>query len=269
MMLPALLSPWRAVLVMGFAFALTSSPVGATAPTPPAVPTALAAVQLQLMMRTADGAPVPGIHVELVPAAPDAGGPPAGTSAKAAITNATGMVVFAELQGAIWWASFHGIYRGQPLAAVAAQGQPPYGTTHGGGFVVQAALQEENDAPAPVVGQPAPAVETLAFVLLPTGAGWTPALDLAAPGSLPQPLGTVAAATALPLLPPPEVRALPTLDTNRSPDLTLVWWLLPLGAAGGALFVTWRQRRTEQRVEPVPHDERGQTAAGQGRGGHG
>ena len=269
MMSPALLSLWRAVLVVGFAFVLTGSPVGAADASPPTVPTVLAAVQLQLVLRTAEGTPVPGIRVELVPAAPDAGGPPAGTSAKAAITNATGMVVFAELQGAVWWARFHGTYREQPLVMYATQGQPPYGTTPGGGFVVQTVLQEENSAPAPVIGQPAPAVETFAFVLLPTGAGWTPALDLAAPGSPPQPLGVVARATALPLLPPQEAGSLPHQNTNRSPDLTLVWWLLPLGAAGGALFVTWRQRRTEQPVEPVPHDERGQIAAGQGRSGHG
>ncbi len=236
----------RPVLLVSVLLGLVTCPVRAADPPPPVWSTELVGVPLQLLVRTSDGTPVPGIQVDLVPAAPDAGGPPVGTPAQHAITDGRGMVVFAPLQGAIWWAGFQGTYQGQPLVPLAAQGKPPYGTTRGGGLVVQTAVQEENDAPAPVVGQPAPAVETLAFVLLPTGAEWTPAIDLAAPDAAPHPLARTAAPTELTFVSPPAAEFGAVQDTKRGPDLTLVWWLLPVGAAGGALFVTWRQRQIER-----------------------
>lgn len=256
-----LLHLWCAVLV-GLALGWSTNPVEAEDPPLPTAATGLAAVSLQVLLRTADGTAVPGIGVTLVPAAADAGGPSAGANMQYGSTDGDGRVTFAGIQGVIWWARFQGMYQGQPLVPVARQGQPPYGTTRGGGLVVQTALQEENDAPAPVVGQPAPAVETLAFVLLPTGLTWTPAIDLAAPSAAPQPLGSPAAPTALPVRSAPQAGSVSNTAANRETELTLVWWLLPLGAAGSVLFVTWRQHQQEQRASLLSTDERGVIAAG-------
>ncbi len=239
--------------VLGLLIGLGMLPLAAYAdpPTPTLAP--LNNVQLRVLLRTPTGQPVPGIVVDLTPAAPELGGPPADTPAQTGQTDATGAVLFAGVQGAIWRVTFMGHYAGQALQPVANQGQPPYGTTHGGGFVVQTSLHEENDAPAPVVEVAAPPVETLSFILLSVGGSWMPAIDLAPPTDPPQPLSQLAQAPArvtfyVPVPQPPagdpSPSAPPLADDPRStPDGGFAGlWLVPTFAAGAALWRVWQAR---------------------------
>src|SRR5690349_14087698 len=172
-------SSWHGLLIgVIFLVGVPAPARGVTHPLPGPTPT-VAAIPLQIVLRTVTGVPVPDIRVDLVPVPPDEGGSPTGSTAQIGTTDSAGRIPFSVLPGIIWRARFSGVYQGRVLQAGAAQGLPPFGTTRGAGFVVQTGLQEENDAPAPIAGQPAPAVETLPFVLLAIGDEWTPAIDLA------------------------------------------------------------------------------------------
>jgi hypothetical protein len=224
-------------------------------PTPTTMP--LNIVQLRVLLRTAAGQPVTGVVVDLIPAAPELGGPPVGTPAKGGQTDAAGAALFDALQGAIWKVRFTGRYAGQLLQPPTEQGQSPYGTTQGNGFVVQTSLHEENDAPAPVMGVPAPLAETLAFVLLSTNGRWTPEIDLAAPSDPPQPLNMLAQTPARPMFydpaslapagdpPPSEPRSEDERETATDGGFTALW-LVPAIAAGAALWRVWCSRRARE-----------------------
>jgi hypothetical protein len=244
-------------VVLGWLIALGVLPltVYADLPTPTIAP--LNSVQLRVLLRTPTGQSVSGVAVTLVPAAPEFGGPPADTPSQSGQTDATGAVLFNGLQGAVWRVTFMGSYSGQPLQPAAEQGQPPYGTTRGDGFVVQTSLHEENDAPAPVVGVSAPPVETLAFVLVPTGGRWIPTIDLASPTDPPQPFSGLTQAPTRTMFYTPS-----PLPTGASPASELlladgredhsdggftVLWLLPAIAGGAALWRVWRLRRMSER----------------------
>jgi hypothetical protein len=231
-------------LVLGWVLGLGVLPLAGPADPPTPTGTPLDAIQLRVLLRAAPGQPVPGIAVNLLPVPSDLGGPAANTAVQHGQTDATGAALFTGLQGAIWRLTFTGSYVGQPLQAVAEQGQPPYGTTRGGGFVVQTSLHEENAAPAPVVSVPAPPIETLAFVLLPTNGRWTPAIDLAAPAAPPQPLSLLKQAPVRkqfyipePVQPAGDERFLQTEERNSSSSDSFTFlWLVPALVAGLVLL---------------------------------
>jgi len=229
---------------------------------PAALPTPdLARVQKQIVVRLANGTAVPGLAVQLAPAALDMGGPPTGTSAQTAPTDHAGSVTFTGLGRWIWMLTVQGRFQGRALQAGAEQGRAPYGRTRGGGgFPVQVEVQEEAAAPTPVfvAGTPRPQVETSVFVLLPIGDRWAPALDLTLPGETPRPVnGMVITGRTTPT---PGSTTGPATSASR--DISGSPGTLFYGAAGllglGAIYQAcqrWRSaRRRPRRRAPEPLD---------------
>jgi len=251
------------LLLGGLLLTVASARVATAAPPPPD----LSRTQLHVLLRTAAGTPVPGITVEIVPAAADLGGLSGGSALPPALTDAGGGITVVGLGRWIWRARFRGQFQGQALQPIAAQGQAPWGRTRdGGGFPVQVQAQEEDAAPTPVViaGTPQPDTQSVGFVLIPSNGTWAVTGDLGDPLGPPQPLaedtthpplhpaGTLpdgaavlpapgTAATTLPGAPAPAPR--PTPDT-------LGWWI-----GGGLLwllgygFYTWRRWHAAPRAQ--------------------
>ncbi len=220
-------------------------PAAATTPTSGSVETRLV---LQVQLRTAAGAPVPGLSVTLQPAPPDLGGPPLHTSVQRGRTDANGTVTFTALGPWIWRVTFMGTYAGGPLQAVAAQGRPPYGTTPGDGFVVRVQAQEEHVA-LQAEGQPrTPPIEVAAFVLLLQGPEWIPTIDLSEPTDPPQPLLTPAAAATRTVQSAGAPVRDPVTDGVgvRFDPFGVSLWVLPLLVAGIALWRAWQRQRSER-----------------------
>lgn len=270
----------RRLIPAGLLLAALAGPrlVGATPTPPPAPPPVdLNRITMQIVIRTTAGQPVPGLGVQLAPAPADQGGPPAGTPAQTATTDSAGAARFVGLGAWIWRATLTGSYQGRPLQAVADQGRPPQGTNPaGGGFLLLVQAQDESDPPTRTAGDPTPdtstpGLESTGLVLLPMGAEWQPALDLADGAHPPQPLpavltpaaddtptpgpgpsrtGTAAPGPALvnPYALPPaggEVSAAQTPDLGGI-NWSLLLWVLPLCAAGGAGLQAARQWMAER-----------------------
>jgi hypothetical protein len=216
-----LLSAALLTLVATAPASISAAP-GAAGGAPVAAPTPdLAPMGKQVLLRTLNGAPAPGIDVRLVPAMPAMGGPPAAASAQTARTDATGAATFGELGRWMWLVSFQGSFQGRPLQSVAAQGRPPFGRTRsGGGFPLQVEPQEEGDAPAQVGG--AGMAQPVMFVLVPFGAGWAPTLDLGLVSAAPLPLTAPAPPAASAGAPPIAASPAPADGGDLRPPLYLI-----------------------------------------------
>ena len=185
------------LLLGGLLLTVASARVATAAPPPPD----LSRTQLHVLLRTAAGTPVPGITVEIVPAAADLGGLSGGSALPPALTDAGGGITVVGLGRWIWRARFRGQFQGQALQPIAAQGQAPWGRTRdGGGFPVQVQAQEEDAAPTPVViaGTPQPDTQSVGFVLIPSNGTWAVTGDLGDPLGAPQPLTADPALTPRP-----------------------------------------------------------------------
>lgn len=223
-------------------------------------------VQKRIVVRTLEGEPVPGIEVQLTPAGPELGGPPAAMLGQSATTDAQGSVLFSGLGEWVWMVSFRGTFRGSAIQPKAEQSLSPYGRTrNGGGFPILVQRQEEDEAAAPLVenGISLPEVQQSNFVLIPLQEGshqqWAPTIDLALLSERPQPLTALAAPAALPNEETPTtpglIQALASTNTNQpaTPGTsvntgTLVRWLyiLPLAVAVVAILRALQQRIQER-----------------------
>jgi len=196
----------------GVLLALTSNPARVRAAGEPPTPSApdLSQIRKQIVVRAADGSPVPGIVVQLSPATPDLGGPAAGGPGRQATTDAQGSVIFAGLGPWIWYATLAGAYQAHELQPAVDQGRPPYGfNPAGGGFPVRVEAAEDPESvatPVMIAGVPQPEVQTTGFVLLPVdqGARLAPTYDQVLPPAAPQPLFPIDATTP-PTAPPSPV----------------------------------------------------------------
>ncbi len=226
-------------------------------PTLTASEDALSHVQKQIVLRTEQGDPVPGISVQLALAEPTLGGPPAGPQTKTVTTDLQGRALFTSLGQQIWMVSFTGIFRGKTLQSTAEQGRAPYGHTRGGGgFPVMVQRQEEDTAATPLVvqGTPQPEVQPSLFVLMPVQDRWTPALDLALPEEHPisisgyasmQPSATPVVNIAAAASAGGHAPVAGPVTTEESGFDSLVRWfyILPVGVALIALYKGWQDRR--------------------------
>lgn len=239
----------HAILLGGLLLTAAGTRVATAAPPTPD----LSQTRLHIVLRTAGGQPVPGIAVEIVPAAADLGGLEGGSTLPPMLTAADGGVIVTGLGRWIWMVRFRGQFQGQPLQSVALQGQAPWGRTRaGGGFPLQVQAQEEDSAPTPVVvaGTPQPDTQTTSFVLLPSNGTWAVTLDLGDPLGTPQPLaGDTAQTDGAERLPAAGDAA--TTRPGAAPPLPerppspLGWWI----AAGGLWLLgyglyTWRRWHT-------------------------
>lgn len=277
-MLSAGLAIWVLVLDMGLsAVGIAAANTGSqTTPTIFQAPAdKLLSVQKQIVLRTQDGLPVPGIEVQLAPAGPKLGGPETGGEVRRAITGPDGTATFSGLGQWVWMVSFSGSFGGKAIQPVQDQGKEPYGRTRAGvGFPVVVQRQEE-DAPAtPIViqdvhgtAQPEVEVQPSMFVLVLVDSAWVPTLDLALPGEHPRPLSelqTTEASTET-----SSTGAHPSAGTSgvttstsgaslpgESIDGALRWlYLLPEVIGLLAVFRAWQdrqERRRESKQARVP-----------------
>jgi hypothetical protein len=196
--------------------------------------------RLEILVRTADGAPVPSVQVMLRPASYDLGGPATPVPTQQATTDTTGRASFADLDHWVWYATFAGSVAGQPLQAQSEQGQPPWGTNPAGnGFPLVVDPQLENASNLSPITSTEQLLVTYPFVLVRTGSTWAPALDLMSDTASPLPLPT--AEHLLPTPAPSDAAII--APPARGAGSTGLLLLLVVALLGGfALYKSWRQR---------------------------
>lgn len=167
------------------------------------------AATLQVLVRTLDGAGVPGLAVTLAPQAAALGGPADAPPPASTTTDGAGQATFHDLRLGMWRVQLAGSVAGVPLQAAAEQARPPYGrAAAGGGFPVPVALGDAQEEGAAEAGAGAwPAVQQVLFVGQVRAGVWVPELDLGRPEASPLPI------TMLPTPPPAGV---PTLDVGAT-----------------------------------------------------
>jgi hypothetical protein len=221
---------------------------GTTVQAEPTPPPAQADLPIEIIVRTGDGVPVPGIVVTLHAPSADIGGSPTPLPDQQGTTGADGQVVFANLGHWVWYATFQGAFAGSAIQGPDAQGKPPWGTNpQGNGFplVVDPQLENEANIATPAASEP---TTISRIVLVPGENAWIPALDLADEAATPISLPTAQAGTAQQAVDPftPEPG---TAGDSPRPG-TLFWVVLVGGISVLALYLRWRQQRLA--VEPPP-----------------
>ena len=225
---------------------------------------------ITVLVRTADGTPVAGVHILLQPAPADQSGPPTVFPARQATTDRQGRAGFPPISPWMWILTLHGTVAGRPLADPAGQGAPPWGTNPAGhGFPILADPTLETDAGLPASDPTAtPAPVLVPILLVDRGDLWIPALDLGSdhtrPLSLPAAIQTQTARPAATPTPLAAVGA--TITPGAESDLGFGLGLpLAVGLSLVAGLVLYRRQHPHRptaaaylqhpprRKEPNPH----------------